>query len=340
MGRSKQVRIKMNKVLIIGAGSIGQKHIRALLSIGEKNIAAFRTGKGQLKNLAKDIKEHVKIYQDENAAFAWKPTHVIISNPTNLHLEYLIKTIQLGAKVFVEKPIVHDYTILKNATVSASEIKKYNGVVGFNLRFHGLFKKIKEIISTYQYGNILSANLIAGHYLPFWHPYENYRNSYASRKCLGGGVLRTLCHEIDLAYHLFGKVIKVFARIENLSSLEIDVDDSVDIIINSENCKRIYIHLNYLYPLPLRKGNILFEKGLLEYDYYMGTLFFTDYNDIKIKNIYSTDKSYDKQYIIQMKNFLADKSKAACTLKEGIEEMRIIALCEKSSKNGKEICLN
>ena len=68
-------------------------------------------------------------------------------------------------------------------------------------------------------GEIHKANLFSGHFLPLWHPYADYRLEYYARKDLGGGVLRTLSHEIDLMHYLFGKVKELFALVEKISKL-------------------------------------------------------------------------------------------------------------------------
>lgn len=329
----------MNKILVIGCGSIGQRHIRALLSIGENNIAAYRTGKGQLKELNDEIKNDVTVFKNEDAAFAWKPSHVIISNPTGLHLKYLLKCIKIGIKVFVEKPITNNYFELEKASIPISEVKEHDGIVGFNLRFHSLINRIRNIIISHQYGKVIYSDMKVGHYLPFWHPYEDYRKSYAARLDLGGGVLRTLCHEIDLAQYFFGEINKVFAKVEKLSSLEIDVDDSVDIMMETDNCRRVLIHLDYLNPLPVREGKILFEKVFLEYNYYSGEIFFTDYVNIQKEEIFKSNENDDTQYILQMKHFIKGNSEIACTIKEGIKVMKVIQCCEESSREKKEICL-
>jgi predicted dehydrogenase len=329
----------VNKILVIGCGSIGQRHIKALLEIGESNIAAYRTGKGQLKELDKKIKKHLEEFSNEDYAFAWKPTHIVISNPTSLHLEYLIKGIKTGANIFIEKPVTGNYSELENATVPLSEIKGYEGVVGFNLRFHSLIRQVKCIVASHQYGKVIYANLTVGHYLPSWHPYEDYRDSYASRKDFGGGVIRTLCHEIDLVQHFFGKIRKVFAKVDKLSCLEIDVDDVVDIMIEADYCKRTLIHMDYLSPIPVREGKILFEKGLLEYSCNRGEIYFTDYVSKQNEVIFKNTEDYDEQYASQMKSFINGNSNTACMLEEGIEVMRVIQCCEESSRTGEEICL-
>ncbi len=329
----------MNKILILGCGSIGQRHIKALLKIGETNIVAYRTNRGQIKEIDEAIKANIKIFNDEEESFVWKPTHVIISNPTILHLKYLIKSITIGARVFVEKPLTNSYSEFEEASIPLTKIADYGGVVGFNLRFHSLIKKVKEVITSFQYGNVIYANLTVGHYLPFWHPYENYRYSYASRKDLGGGVLRTLCHEIDLAQFFFGKINKVFAKVEKISPLEIDIDDVVDLIVETQMCKRVLIHMDYLNPIPIRQGKILFDKGLLEYDYNNNEIFFTDYINKHKELLFTNNEDYDQQYIAQMENFINGNTDTACTIREGIEVMKVIYSCEESNRMARQVCI-
>ncbi|MBA7582435.1 hypothetical protein ES708_24363 [subsurface metagenome] len=85
--------------------------------------------------------------------------------------------------------------------------------------------------------------MYVGEYLPFWHPYEDYRKSYAAKKELGGGVLRTLSHEIDLVQYWFGEYEKIFAKISKISDLDIEVDDSTDIFNNNFLGNRVDFNL-------------------------------------------------------------------------------------------------
>ena len=328
----------MNKILIIGCGSIGQRHIQALLKLGEMNIAAYRTGKGQVKKLPEEIDSNIHVFTNIETALNWNPTHLIISNPTSLHLKYIRIGIKNGLKIFVEKPITNSLKEFNKNTITIDEIKNYKGIVGYNLRFNKLFKKIKELIETKKYGNALSSYLEVGHYLPFWHPYEDYRKSYAAKKELGGGVLKTLSHEIDLVFYLFKDINNIFAKINKLSKLEIDVDDNVDILLSSDLCKSIRIHLDYLKPLPTRKGEVQFEEGLLEYNFNESTIYFTDYKTKKKELIFSEKTDYNDQYIDQMKYFLSknNNSNIACTFGEGIKSLKAINVCEISNIKGVE----
>lgn len=325
----------MKKVLVIGCGSIGQRHIRALKRLDDIAIAAYRTRKGHCQGFPREFKD-IREFSNEKDAFIWSPDYMVISNPTSLHLEYLLKGIDARIEnIFVEKPVANDFKDIKRHIRKLLDYKG-NIAVGFNLRFHIVTKKIKELVESKRYGNVLKARLEAGHYLPDWHPYEDYRNTYAARRELGGGVLRTLCHEIDLAQYLFGDFKDVYGEVDKIGNLDIDVDDSVHMLASMDNGIKVEIKLDYLRPMPDRKGEILFENGLLEYDFNEPRLRYADYRKKDWEILFSTDM-YDKQnqYQDQMKAFIDKDYTLFCNLKEGIEVMRVIELVEKSSKKRK-----
>lgn len=324
----------MKKGLVIGSGSIGIRHIRSLLKIGCE-LAAYRTKKGNISELPDDIKKDILIFHDEDEAFAWAPEFIIISNPTNLHLEYLLKAIDHNIDVLVEKPVATSLDEIESVCDRISN-RKNRVVVGYNLRFHPIINTIKDIISSKRYGTILKADLHAGHYLPYWHPYEDYRTGFAARSELGGGVLRTLSHEIDLGQYWFGNYREIFSKVLKISNLEIDVDDYTFIYSKMENGVVLNISIDYLSPIPERNGSILFEKGLLRYDFNNLEIQFAEYgNETGWKTIEKlSDYDYNHQYESQSKHFLDGNSTKICSLEQGIEVLRIISKCEESNEKG------
>ncbi len=211
------------RILIIGCGSIGRRHIKALEHIGVQDIIAYRTKKGALKDLSEEMHNVTEVY-DMKAAFASEPDGVIISNPTSLHLPILIECVKRGIDVFIEKPICGS---IEELAQYADFIEKSDSriMVGYVLRFHPLFKELKKLLSQGVIGSPLKAEMKVGHYLPFWHKYEDYSKGYVAQKMLGGGAIRTLSHEIDLANYFFGDLYSVYSKIDKLSNLNIETDD-------------------------------------------------------------------------------------------------------------------
>ena len=223
----------MKKVLIIGLGSIGERHAKALLQINNVDIAAYRTKKGN-KKIDASLNKKIKHFYFEEEVNTWNPSHIIISNPTSLHIKYIKKYINSNSSIFVEKPIANNLQELNDLNI----ITKGNIFVGYNLRFHKIIQTIKSSLVNNKYGSTIAAELNVGHYLPSWHPYEDYRIGYAARKELGGGVLRTLSHEIDLVQFFFGEVKSIFAKVNKLSNLEINADDYTTLIVKQISVNR------------------------------------------------------------------------------------------------------
>ena len=72
------------KFLIAGLGSIGRRHLRHLVALGQEDILLYRSHQS---TLAEDELSQYLVETDLEKALAYKPDAVIISNPTALHLE-------------------------------------------------------------------------------------------------------------------------------------------------------------------------------------------------------------------------------------------------------------
>ena len=94
----------MPRILIAGLGSIGRRHLRNLLALGERDILLYRT---RQSTLAEDELTRFPTYSDLGTALAQRPEAVIIANPTALHLEVAIPAAKAGCHLFLEKPVSH-----------------------------------------------------------------------------------------------------------------------------------------------------------------------------------------------------------------------------------------
>ncbi|MHA2246021.1 MAG: Gfo/Idh/MocA family protein [Candidatus Hodarchaeales archaeon] len=319
------------KLGIIGLGSIGQRHIRCLGELGYKEIFALRTRKGTIEELPDDLK-YVKQYLDPDHFYSLDLDGVIISNPTSLHIETMKEPLQRIIPIFIEKPIADSLEQMKK--IQGYDVS--NVMVGYCLRYNKIINVIKDYISSGKLGEIHKANLYSGHFLPLWHPYADYRLEYYARKDLGGGVLRTLSHEIDLMHYLFGRVKELFALVEKISNLEIDVDDNVFMICKMINNAYVTIELDFLNPLSSRKGNILGSKGKLEYCFSKLSVTFTDY-DAETKTLYENPNlDPNKMYLDQMKafiNFIHNRKGCRGSFEDGLNVMKIIKAAEDSTRS-------
>ncbi len=270
----------MMRVLMFGLGSIGQRHVSLLKKLlGERvEIAAYRQRGLDLiitdtmeASYGKTPDNHYGIisYTNIEKAFQWKPDIAFITNPNSMHVETAIKAAENNCHIFIEKPLgvdLHGINELKNLIKQ----KKLVCMVGYQLRFHPALVEIKEHLNNKHIGRLISAHIHFGEWLPGMHPYEDYKSSYASKSDQGGGVILSLSHEIDYACWLFGVPEEVYARGGHLSELEIDVEDSVDMIMTANDAGRpfpVHVHLDFLQKPAKRCLYIIGDRGTINWNY-------------------------------------------------------------------------
>ena len=249
----------MHSVGIIGLGSVGRRHARLLRLLNPAvRIRAYRTRKGALQEGV----EHV-VELDRDTFFSSKFDLVVIANPSSLHLA----TLQEALRADVARTIVVEKPFCRADEAAAAErmiqdFPRTRVLPGNTLRFHPAVARLRSTIRDGAMGSALECHAHFGSYMPGWHPYEDYRSSYAARRDLGGGVLLTSIHEIDLVHHLFGQGRVAAAHVGRLSLKEIDVEDSAHILLTLERCPVANVSLNFFERPADRWLKVVFERGV------------------------------------------------------------------------------
>lgn len=256
------------KFLIAGYGSIGRRHMRNLLALGERDLGLYRTGRS---TLPQDELAGFPVETELKAALDRHPDAVIVANPTALHLDVAIPAAEAGCHILMEKP-VSDTLERMDALESALQRGGGSLLVGFQFRFHPGLRKAAELLREGAIGCPLFARAHWGEYLPNWHPWEDYRQSYTSRPELGGGVVRTLSHPFDYLRWLMGEMQVAFAQVGNLGNLEIPVEDTAEINLRFDSGAIGSLHLDYLQQPPGHGLEITGTEGSLRWDNADGVL--------------------------------------------------------------------
>lgn len=325
----------MKSFLIVGGGSIGKRHLRNLLELGEKNISTVEVNKDRAQEVAREFS--ICTYSSLDEAFAvQKFDCVFICSPTIYHLEQTKKCAEQGADIFIEKPVSHDLEGVEEVQKIISE-KNLITLVGSNWKFYPLFQKMKEILENGRLGKVVSARCEFGQYLPDWHPWEDYRKGYSANKKLGGGVLLD-SHEFDYMTWFLGRVERVACIANKVSDLEIDVEDVAEVALQFESSAVGEIHLDYLQRTYRRNFEFFCENGTMDWDVH----------DKKIKihekgkplEEILLDENYDvnQMYLEQTKHFLVCVEKRQETItpfEKGVEVLKLISAAKDSSEQNK-----
>tara|TARA_A100001011_G_scaffold400523_1_gene515895 strand:+ start:16557 stop:17522 length:966 start_codon:yes stop_codon:yes gene_type:complete len=312
------------KILICGVGSIGERHINNLIKLGYKNIILYRTKKKKLRT----VKENFTTYTNLLEALKQKPEIAFICSPTHLHLETAIKCVQNKCHVFIEKPISHNLKGYKKLQRLVIKNRKHV-TVGYMMRFHPCILQIKKWIEEKKIGKILHFKSEWGEYMPAWHPWEDYRISYAGKKEMGGGPILTLSHEIDLCLLFCGEYNKIYSNYNSISKLKLNTEDLADILISFKSGTCANLHLNYLSRPPTRKLDIIGSKGQISFNYYenQAKLFI---NGIQRKSFNATKKfQRNDLFINEIKDFLFKIDKKNPTTKNIDHAFKIVKIANR-----------
>ncbi len=330
--------IKVKTALIIGAGSIGQRHILNLKNIGINDIIALRSKKGHYKTLPQKlgVKEVYSLGQLKSI----NPDIAIISNPSSLHIDSALKIAKNIKGIFIEKPISNNLNHC-NKLIDLLNDKKIVSFVGHNLMFHPIIKEIRKFIYENDIGKIINIQCQVGQWLPDWHPYEDYTNAYYARKDLGGGVALSLIHEIHLAIELAGLPIHVLGEISEYKKLNLDVDVCSDLMIKHSTGAVSQIHLDFLQSPSHRSGIVTFERAWLSYDFNKMEITAQKMNEDPYELFKNSDYDSNKMYIDELKEFVSMVEEGRIKHKydalSSLESLKVVEALFKSDEAGKRI---
>jgi predicted dehydrogenase len=287
-------------VLVIGAGSIGLRHLRNLRQLGVSRLAACDVSPERLANLRVEL----GVETFENSSWALKtfaPDAVFVCTPPVYHIANALDAVRVDAHVFIEKPVsVRPQGI--DALVEEAGSRDRIVQVGYNLRFHPGLIRIKQMIEDQSLGRILWVDAEFGQYLPDWRPGTDYRRAYTARSELGGGILLDLSHEIDYLMWLCGAIEDVTCLSGRLSDLQVDVEDTAKMLVRFENGTIGHIHLDFVQHGYTRRCKVVGSEGTVELDLASGTMRFT--RPGKADTTSELDYEIQHSYVDEVRHFL------------------------------------
>lgn len=264
----------IRRILVCGVGSIGERHIQNLLTLGQTQIAVYRTRNLPYRTPDSDF----PLYTDLDRALAeFQPEIAFVTNPTAFHIPVALRCARAGCHLFIEKPVSHTLDGLESLQEELDKHGRF-AMIGYMMRFHPLFKQIKEWLEQGEdspLGRAVFVRACWGEHVSDWHTWEDYHESYAVRPELGGGPALTLSHELDILVWMFGASSEVVAMVSNSSALDIACEHAADFLIRFSDGVTANVHLDYYQRPPQRTWELVGTKGRVTVDYYAGTATFS-----------------------------------------------------------------
>ena len=306
------------RLLVVGLGAAGQRHarnLRTLLGRDVEIVAVRRRGGGvalssglqPLGNVLPETVLGMSTVGDLGEALQVPYDGVIVADPTRMHLESASAALHAGCSVLIEKPLSDSWKGVPDF-LSAAAQSDARVLVGYQMRFHPLLERLTRLVVKGEFGAVVSASCTYGEYLPDWHPYEDYRKSYAARRDLGGGVLLTQIHDIDNLCSMLGWPERVFSLGGHLSGLDIDVEDTATTVWTSRagyGVIPVRLHQDYTRRPPRRGIELVLEEGLAELDLLAARLSVRDIAGHLVLDERMEHLDRNALFVAEMRHFLA-----------------------------------
>lgn len=323
----------IKKVLIVGHGSIGKRHLRIARELLPD--ADIRVLQHSHKNESSSL-SNGSFYSLEEAC-AFSPEIAVIANPAPFHLEIAKSLAKIGTHLLIEKPLS------TSATEAYDFLEAIQGCnialqIGYNLRFLPSLQRFRELINEGAIGRVISVRSEVGQHLASWRPDQDYRTGVSARRELGGGVLLELSHEFDYLRWIFGEVEWVNAWFGHQSTLDIDVEDIAHVILGFATDKNHHhlvatLNLDCLRFDATRSCTAIGDQGTLQWDAVAGLIERFSPQQQGWEVISSHPSQRDDSYLAQWQGFLASLNGKTSPLVTGNDGKAVIDIIEAARKS-------
>ncbi|MGZ6978182.1 MAG: Gfo/Idh/MocA family protein [Acidimicrobiia bacterium] len=226
------------RVGVIGCGSIARAHAAALRFLGDDGLvvtvaaadpdaAGIDRFEAIVGGLARRYSDGRELIRDPDV------DAVVVVTPTRFHLEYIVAVAAARKPLFTEKPLAPTYRevveIVGAVTNAAIPVQ-----VGFQSRFHPLFRRAESMITGGAHGAVMAYALRDDQFWPTGSVVEGHTDWRSRRAEAGGGaLLEHSVHSCDIVSWLFGPVRRVYCATRNV--FDFDVEDVASLTIEHEN---------------------------------------------------------------------------------------------------------
>lgn len=332
--------VLINRILIVGLGSIGQRHLRlARELLPNADIRVLR------HQACASVPENANgCFASIEQAIAFAPQLAIIANPATFHINTAMALAQVGVHLLVEKPLSAE---IAGVSQLLETCRKQGAVLltGYNLRFLPSLQRFRSLLNENVIGRVLSVRCEIGQYLPSWRPDADYRQGVSARRELGGGALLELSHELDYLRWIFGDVAWVKATLSRQSNLEIDVEDTAHLTLGFTTETKSHqligtVNLDFVRHDTTRLCTAIGANGSLRWNGLTGVVDLFEVGAKDWREIFRHKHQPDDSYLAEWQHFLSCITARETPLisgEDGLKVLQIIDASRHASESGTQV---
>ncbi|MCC6124634.1 MAG: Gfo/Idh/MocA family oxidoreductase [Pirellulales bacterium] len=219
--------LELKEILVIGVGSIGQRHLRCFQSTGRARVSFCEIDPRLRRRIAQEyrIDRH---YADLETALADRQDAAVVATPAPLHVPIALRLAEAGLHILLEKPLS---TSLEGIDKLRSVVRERNlaAAVAYVYRANPVLQAMKAAVDSGRFGKPVEVVAVCGQHFPTYRP--AYRDTYYRDRATGGGALQdALTHVLNAAEWLAGPIDRLAADAAHQVLEGVAVEDTVHVL--------------------------------------------------------------------------------------------------------------
>ncbi|MBS1929980.1 MAG: Gfo/Idh/MocA family oxidoreductase [Bacteroidetes bacterium] len=314
------------RVLVVGLGSIGQRHSRLLSERNDVDLYLCDT-KEELRQqtIASLVNPPMANYSVFSDAVIAKPDIVFVCVPNHLHVPIALEAIENGVDVFIEKPISDSLEEAKKI-VNAAESSGRFLQVGYMLRYDEGLNSLKKIIDNGEIGNLVGGRAMIGTYVTLVNAKGTDRIDKPN------SLIVDYTHELDFIRWFFGDVEKISAMSSRIGEMELKPNPNIfQMNLKLNTGALVQVHMDYIQFPQRRIFEVYGDKGTLSYDFMTGEIchftFQREYHCVN-KNVTPVTERWNDLFRKEHDSILSSRLNGQPPFVSGTDGLRSLEIAE------------
>jgi predicted dehydrogenase len=308
-------------VVIVGVGSIGERHLRCFLSTGRVAVS-FVEVDDVLRKVVSD-RYRVRGHSNLEAALAMRPDAAVIATPANLHLAIAARLAAAGLHLLIEKPL----DVNTDGVQALAQVVERRGLlvaVAYVYRCFPALAAMRQVLLSGRFGRPVELVAVGGQNFPTYRP--AYRETYYTSRASGGGAIQdALTHVLNAGEWLVGPIDRVVADAAHQILAGVEVEDTVHLLARHGNVLGSYCLNQHQAPNELTL-TVVCERGVVRWESHLQRWRWTVHPDEPWTDVAHEPLPRDAAFVAQANAFLDAVDRRApplCSLDEGLQTLRV-----------------
>lgn len=311
-----------SKLLVIGGGSIGQRHVRCFQQTRRVDVALCEANP-EVRAAVSEQYGLGESFDDLAAAIAGRPDAAVICTPAHLHVAMARELIASDVPVLIEKPLSAALEGV-DELLALTESRKGIAGVAYVYRAHPALEAMRQALQSGRFGQPVQVVAVFGQNFPFYRP--AYREIYYRDRATGGGAIQdALTHIVNAAEWLVGPVTELVADADHLVLEGVTVEDTVHLIARHAKLLASY-SLNQHQPANEGTLTVNCERGMVRFEIHRQRWLWTEHPEDPWQEEPCPPLQRDDLFLRQAHAFLDTidgNAEPLCSLREGLQTLRV-----------------